>query len=172
MRTTVRVALFASLAAALGFLLAPLPNIELLTFTLFLGGFLLGVRSGVAAALLATLLYFGLNPYGSSLIFPPLFAMQILAGILVALLGALFARFFPHVSGMRRVTLLPFAALSALIFPVLPLAVWPLLGQGSWQVWLTAAAAMTTWGLIFNLVVFMSSFEAIVAQAGRQGWCR
>jgi len=99
MRQSVQVALFASLCAALGFLLAPIPNIELFTFGLFMAGYALGAGGGAKAAMLAVILYYGMNPYGSSLIFPPLFAAQLIAGVFISSLGALARRVLPRGPG-------------------------------------------------------------------------
>lgn len=170
MRVTVRIALFASLTAALGFLLAPIPNVELVTFGLFVGGALLGARAGVAAALLAVGLYFGLNPYGSSLAFPLLFLAQLTAGAVIALLGALHARI---TSGARPsswpglLMLLPFAALSALLLPLLPSLAFMLAGGGPWRGWAALGLLMTIGSLIFNLLIFASSYRPLMRQAAR-----
>ncbi len=170
MRVTVRIALFASLTAALGFLLAPIPNVELVTFGLFMGGALLGARAGAIAALLAVGLYFGLNPYGSSLAFPTLFLAQLLAGAFIALLGALHAAVAPGAgrpAWLRRLLLLPFAAFSALLLPLLPSLAFMATGGGPWRGWVALGLLMTIGSLIFNLLVFSSSYEPLMRQAAR-----
>jgi len=169
MRRTVRVALFASLAAALGFLLAPVPNIELFTFSLFLAGHALGLAGGVQAAGLAVLLFYGLNPYGSSLLLPPLFLSQLLAGALVAVLGALHARLpgAAHGGWPARLLLLPFAAAAALALPLLPSAGLSLAAGGDLRAWLVAGFLMTGWSLAFNLLVFLGSFAPLARQLRR-----
>jgi hypothetical protein len=172
MRRSVRVALFASLAAGLGFLLAPIPNIELFTFSLFFAGYALGWRSGGSAALLAVLLFYGLNPYGSSLMFPPLFAAQLLGGICISSLGAAYGLVLPGARGPRwlqLLLLLPFAAVAALILPLLPMLVFPLLGYGSWQGWAALGLLLTAWGFVFNLIVFTSSLPPLARQLDRLG---
>jgi hypothetical protein len=170
MRATVRLALFAALAAALGFLLAPIPNIELFTFACFSGGYALGARRGAAAALLAAALFYGLNPYGSSLVFPALFAAQLAGAAVIALLGALYGAAFParRAPGpLRRAALLPFAALAALALPLLPMLSFGLLGGGAWQGWAALGLVMTAWGFVFNLVVFTTCFEPLARQLAR-----
>ncbi|MDP6418142.1 MAG: hypothetical protein QF492_05190 [Candidatus Krumholzibacteria bacterium] len=169
LRQTVRISLFASLSAALGFLLAPVPNVELLTFSLFVSGYALGLRSGAVAGLLAVALYYGLNPYGSSLVFPLLFACQALAALWITTLGAFFARLVsPLGSGlMRRVLLVPFAILSALALPLSPVFAFSgFAGEGQ-KAWLFLGALMTSWGLAFNLLVFLSSFEPMARTLAR-----
>jgi hypothetical protein len=169
LRRTVRIALFASTAAALGFLLAPVPNIELFTFSLFVGGYALGLRAGAQAGFLAVLLYYGLNPYGSSLLLPPLLATQLVAGILIPALGALYGRLLPaeRPLWLRRLGLLPFAAAAALALPLLPGLAFALFLGGSWQGWMALGLLMTAWGFLFNLVVFYAGFPPLARQLER-----
>ncbi len=170
MRRPARVALFAALAAALGFLFSPIPNIELVTFSLFTAGYALGLAGGTAASVLAVLLYFGMNPYGSSFVFPPLLVAQVLAGIFIAALGATYARFFPA-ARMRgaagRLALLPFAALSALALPLFPSISFAMMSGGDWQGWVLLGVLMTSWGFAFNILVFLSAFPPLVRQLAR-----
>jgi hypothetical protein len=169
-RVTVRIALFAALSAALGFLLAPVPNVELLTFSIFVGGSLMGARAGVTAALLAAGLYFGLNPYGSSLAFPLLFLAQLIGASIIALLGALHARLMPPGRGGslgRRLLILPFAALAALQLPLLPSLAFMVVGGGAWQGWAALGLLMTLGSLVFNLLVFGTSHAPLMRQAAR-----
>ena len=170
MRQSVQVALFASLCAALGFLLAPIPNIELFTFGLFMAGYALGAGGGAKAAMLAVILYYGMNPYGSSLIFPPLFAAQLIAGVFISSLGALARRVLPPRAGRswwRLPALLPFAALAALALPLLPSLAFAWVGGGSWEGWMALGLLMTAWGFVFNLLVFTAGFEPLARQMTR-----
>lgn len=69
--------LFISLGVVLGFSLAHLPNIELVTATIFISGYLLGWRSGLMIGLLTEAIYSMLSPYGLASI--PIFLGQTLA---------------------------------------------------------------------------------------------
>jgi hypothetical protein len=170
MRLPARIALFAALAAALGFLFSPIPNIELMTFTLFAAGYALGFAGGAAASLLAVLLYFGMNPYGSSFIFPPLLLAQLFAAVFIASLGSTFARLIPP-SKLRakpgRIFLFPFAAMAALALPIFPSFAFAWTGGGSWEGWLMLGILMTSWGFVFNIVVFTAAFPPLVRQMER-----
>jgi hypothetical protein len=84
---TSAVAIFAALAAALGFLLIQVPNVELLTFTVFSAGVVLGRARGAVTGALAMALYSGANPYGSGAAIPTLFVAQIGAAALAGLAG-------------------------------------------------------------------------------------
>jgi hypothetical protein len=88
------VAVFTGLAVALGFALAAVPNVELSTLTIFAAGATLGRCRGALVGGLTAALYSGLNPAGSGLGLPPLFAAQIIAWALVGLVGGLTGRLF------------------------------------------------------------------------------
>ena len=95
LRRMIMTSLFAALAAALGFALVEIPNVELVTFTVFMAGVLLGVRSGMLVGLIGEGLFSGLNPLGSGLAIPPLFLAQILSFALIGFVGGLVGRWVP-----------------------------------------------------------------------------
>ncbi|MCB9514961.1 MAG: hypothetical protein H6693_02075 [Candidatus Latescibacteria bacterium] len=173
MRRTVRIALFAALAAALGFLLAPVPNVELVTFSLFVAGSALGPTGGAAASLIAIALYYGLNPYGSSLAFPLLFGAQLVAGLWIAALGALCGQLWRGLPSAARdgwagrALLLPFALAAALALPLLPALSFALLGGGAWQGWAALGLLMTAGSLGVNALIFLSSYGPLMRQVAR-----
>jgi hypothetical protein len=80
-------AVFAGLAVALGYLLSWLPNIELVTFTVFASGVALGKWRGALTGALAMAIYSGVNPHGSGLAIPPLYVAQILGAAFAGFLG-------------------------------------------------------------------------------------
>ena len=65
-----RKALLASLlvatAVALGYALAAVPNVELMTVTVFIAGYLLGAGAGVLVGMAAIALYSTFNPLGAA----------------------------------------------------------------------------------------------------------
>ena len=169
-RKPVFVALLAALTVALGFLLTPVPNIELVTFSLFLSGYLLGLGSGLLTALVALLIFYGFNPYGSSIGFPPLFAAQIVAGLVIASLGGFFRCLYPPEKnyGWRRpLALIPFAGVASLCLTQIPMLLIPLLGTGPWQGWIALGTMMTITSFLFNMVIFMVGFEPLVCRIAR-----
>ncbi len=82
-------AILVALSVALGFLLISVPNVELLTFSVFASGAVLGRWRGALVGALAMAVYSGINPYGSGLGFPPLYFAQILSASLTGLSGGL-----------------------------------------------------------------------------------
>ena len=63
-RTVILAALFIALSVALGFLLAGIPNLELMTLTVFMAGSFCGARLGGAIGALSILIFSLLNPLG------------------------------------------------------------------------------------------------------------
>jgi len=76
-------ALFVSLTVALGYLLAGIPNVEMMSLCVFLGGVFTGARRGALIGGLSAAIFAFFNPYGASQ--PPLILSQA-AGF--ALMGA------------------------------------------------------------------------------------
>ncbi len=82
--------LFISAGVSLGFALAQIPNVELITATIFLSGYFLGLKEGILVGILTEGLYSLLSPFG--LAAPPLFLAQIISMGFVVLAGAIFRR--------------------------------------------------------------------------------
>jgi len=83
----VRAAIFAALAIGVGFSLLLIPNIELITVTIFISGLTLGSAWGMLIGGTAEIIFSSLNPLGSGLSFPPLFFSQVLSMIIIGAIG-------------------------------------------------------------------------------------
>jgi uncharacterized membrane protein len=90
-RQLIETALFTALCVSLGYMLAGVPNVEILSACVFTSGVLLGPRRGTVVGGLAELLYAGLNPYGLAPL--PLLASQVLAMAVIGASGGFFPRF-------------------------------------------------------------------------------
>ncbi|MFX1446662.1 MAG: hypothetical protein ACFFCG_00835 [Promethearchaeota archaeon] len=91
-RKSFRIALigiFTALSTVLGYLLAPIPNLEVFTMMIFLSGFILSKKEGTIVGLLSALIFTLFNLYGSSLISPPLFVYQLIHYSATGVLGGL-----------------------------------------------------------------------------------
>ena len=77
---------FTALGVALGFALFNIPNIELVSATIFISGYILGARSGAITGLLTESFFSIFNPLGMAA--PPLFIAQVVSMILIGLGGA------------------------------------------------------------------------------------
>jgi hypothetical protein len=89
-REVIRAALFVALSVAFGFLLAAVPNVELMSLSIFLGGVFCGARAGLVVGLLSEFFFSLLNPLGPAL--PQLFAAQVLGFGLVGFAGGILGR--------------------------------------------------------------------------------
>ncbi len=93
-RPVAATAILIALAVALGFLLAPVPNVELVTLSVFVSGVLLGPGRGFLVGAVAMALYSGFSPNGSGAAIPPMYVAQVLATGLSGLVGGLTSRFW------------------------------------------------------------------------------
>jgi hypothetical protein len=82
--------LFISAGVSLGFALAQIPNVELITTTIFLSGYFLGLKEGVLVGICTEGLYSLLSPFG--LAAPPLFLAQIISMGFAGFAGAVFRK--------------------------------------------------------------------------------
>lgn len=80
-RELVQTALLAALCAAVGYLFAAIPNVELISAATFACGVWVGPKRGGLVGALGAAIYFGFNRYGVSP--PPLYASQILGFVLL-----------------------------------------------------------------------------------------
>jgi len=90
----VQAAMFAAVAVGVGFSLLFVPNVELITLTIFLSGLVLGPSWGLLVGGTAEVVFSSLNPLGSGLSFPPLFISQVLSMMLIGVTGGLCRPFF------------------------------------------------------------------------------
>jgi len=89
-RELIRTALLVALCVAVGYLLAPIPNLELLSAAIFTSGVITGPRRGAVIGCMAEALYSGLNPYGFAPL--PLLVAQVVAMTTIGTMGGLLGR--------------------------------------------------------------------------------
>ncbi len=77
--------IFIGTGVALGYLLAAIPNVELVTATIFIAGYLIGKGGGTLVGILTFGIFSSLNPYGMPPL--PLLFTQILAGGIIGFTG-------------------------------------------------------------------------------------
>jgi outer membrane cobalamin receptor len=90
MRKYLILAGFIALGVTLGYALLSVPNVELVTATVFLGGYVLGIRLGMLGGLITEAIYGLMNPQGIAA--PPLLAGMVLAMGITGLLGGVFGK--------------------------------------------------------------------------------
>ncbi|MCK4965437.1 hypothetical protein KAS50_00315 [bacterium] len=100
-------AVYISCAAALGFVFAVVPNVELMTAVIFLGGYIHGSRYGTVIGLFAAFLWSVLNPWGSGLAYPTLLVSQVLGMGVIGFSGGLIRLIVPPVNiGIKGIIVL------------------------------------------------------------------
>ncbi len=92
-----------ALAIALGYALAAIPNVELVTFTLAFGGVILGFGWGALVGGMGFGLYSILSPYGMAPL--PLLIAQIIGGGIIGLGGAMLGRWLRAGSSLKAILL-------------------------------------------------------------------
>jgi len=92
-----------ALGVALGFALAAIPNVELVTSTIFLSGMILGKARGTAVGVLTEGLYSILSPYGTAPL--PMLAAQCTAMGIAGFAGGLLGSFLARPKGFRFILL-------------------------------------------------------------------
>ncbi len=80
--------IFTALAVSLGYLLFFIPNIELISATIFASSWLFGSLVGVIVGGISFAIFSIFNPLGASL--PPLFIAQVFGGMLIGVAGSAF----------------------------------------------------------------------------------
>jgi len=144
-----------ALAIAFGYLLAPVPNVELMTVTCFLAGFFLGWKQGAAVGGVSMSVYSLLNPRGMAL---PLVTLAQISGLsLAGCSGALAARTVGR--GARVLTA------GFLLAGLAVTAVYDLLTNLALGVSLGSVPAVVVAGMAFS-VLHIASNAAVFAVAG------
>ena len=102
-RELIHTALLVAVCVALGYVLAAVPNVELISAAIFTAGVLKGVRRGALVGGLAELIYAGLNPYGFAPL--PLLVSQVLGMTGIGAAGGVFARHPARLSAVQQAVL-------------------------------------------------------------------
>ena len=163
----VKAATFCAVAIGMGFSLMLMPNIELITVVVFLSGLYLGIRWGGVVGMTSMAIYSGMNPMGSGLSFPPLFAMQIIGMSLTGIIGGLVRPFFFvkqfNVFLISSLAILGFTV--TLIYDMLTLIAYPIaagLGFSGILAALIKGLGFTLLHEISNAIVFVVSIPRVV----------
>lgn len=164
--------IFIALGVSLGFALINIPNVELITATVFVAGYLIGTKEGMLVGFLTEAFYSLLNPLGMAAL--PLFIAQVLSMGIAGLMGGILAKQKSRRSGMVYYLQLGLAGfLITALFALLTTLSFVLLINFS----LNKLAASFIYGLGFyivhiltNIVIFMTLVPTIINAAGKTGW--
>lgn len=85
--------IFIALVLGVGYALALVPNVELVTAMIFLSGVLMGVKRGIFVGIIGEFLFSALNPVGSGLLFPPMLITQVISMGFIGAVGGLLRQY-------------------------------------------------------------------------------
>ncbi|HDP68979.1 MAG TPA: hypothetical protein ENN20_10880 [Candidatus Marinimicrobia bacterium] len=164
--------IYIALLLGIGYALAYVPNIELVTALIFCAGVLMGYKQGLIVGLIGEFLFSALNPMGSGLLFPPMLLAQLLAMAFVAFSGALLRRFILNASPGLRASLITGGSgfLVTFLFDVLVSAAYPVSAGFPLRetgITIFAGLAFSIIHLISNTLVFMTLVPLICQQVYR-----
>lgn len=159
MERLAQAAVFAAMAAGLGFALVVVPNVELVTVVIFLSGLSLGPAWGALVGVTSEAIFSGMNPLGSGLAFPPLFLAQLISMALVGVIGGLLrpVLFVQKVRITQLIILGLCGFLLTFIYDSLTTLSYPLTAGFDWPQTMTiyiSGIGMTLLHQISNVVVF------------------
>lgn len=162
-RRTALAAMLMALLLAVGMTLVFIPNLELVTATAFLIGFLLGPKWGLWVAGLGEALFSAMNPIGSGLAFPILYGFQIIAISITGFVGGVLGK---NLKVERSLTISPvwlgmIGSTLALIYDFLTALSFPLTaGMGGWP--LVTAAVLGLGFFVIHIAVNFIVFSTIL----------
>lgn len=99
-----RAGIFTALSVALGYSLIFVPNIELISASIFASGWLFGPSVGITVGALSFAIFSLFNPLGASL--PPLMLAQVVGGMMLGMAGGLIKSMISGIPVLARGILL------------------------------------------------------------------
>jgi hypothetical protein len=165
-RIIIMAALFTALSVSLGVLLAAVPNVELMTLTVFIGGACCGARLGAIVGVLSILFHSLLNPLGPAP--PPLLAAQAVGFCVIGLAGGLAG---PRLRQGRPGLVVGSAVLGfmlTLFYDIITTlaTAWIALGNGGFfkGVWgvFVAGAGFVAWHIAANTAIFAAAVAPLL----------
>jgi len=151
--------IFIALILGLGYGLAFIPNIELITTTIFISGVLMGIKKGIIIGLISEFLFSALNPMGSGLLFPPMLICQVIAMSLVGFVGGLFHyKFYNNLNALSLVLIGVTGFVLTLIYDIFVSIAFPI--SAGFTIKETIGAVITGIGfstihLVVNTIMFV-----------------
>jgi len=152
--------IFIALILGVGYALAFVPNVELVTTMIFLAGVLMGLKRGLLVGILGEFLFSALNPMGSGLLFPPMLIAQIAAMTVVCLTGALLRNYILNwKTSLSNIILIGvIGLLLTLFYDILVSAAYPL--SAGFKLRETVATIIA--GLAFSIIHLISNTAVFI----------
>jgi len=152
--------IFIALILGVGYALAFVPNVELVTTMIFLAGVLMRLKRGLLVGILGEFLFSALNPIGSGLLFPPMLIAQIAAMTVVCLTGALLRNYILNwKTSLSNIILIGvIGLLLTLFYDILVSAAYPL--SAGFKLRETVATIIA--GLAFSIIHLISNTAVFI----------
>ncbi len=163
--------LFVALGLSLGFTLLHIPNVEMVTATIFISGYLIGAKEGVIVGTITESLFSLFNPLGAAP--PPLLIAQVISMGFAGYLGGILRSWNHPINKMYYIRLGLAGFLSTVIFAVLTTLSFTLLIGLSFH----ELIGSFIYGLGFyiihivsNTLIFLTIVPALLNSAAKTGW--
>ncbi len=168
------IGIFSALSVVMGYAFIHVPNIEMISASIFISGYLLGIQKGILVAIIAETTYSAFNPMGSGLAFPYLLVAQILGMSLFGAVGGILgSRREKQRFSKVRIALIGTAGLGCTLFyDMLTTLSWPLAAGFEWsQVYATIAlgSVFTLIHIISNTLIFVLALPPILRAVKKTG---
>ena len=147
-------AIFSAMAIGLGFMFMLIPNVEFITVTVFLSGLTLGINYGALVGCMSMMIYSVMNPIGSGLIYITLLFGQILAMMIIGIIGSLSSILF---KSQKQTLIILFSGalglICTLLYDSITTLAYPISAGYDWKQ--TIAYAIS--GLLFTFLHMLSN---------------
>ncbi len=170
-------AIFIAGAVSLGYTFAVFPNLELMTATIFLGGYILGRFCGLIVGLLSAFLWSSLNPWGSGLAYPPILFAQIVGFSVVGFSGGLIRLFVnPSKITLKSALIFALSGFILTIFYDVTTNLCSILFSGfdlrMMRNVLLAGIPLSFFHIAMNVLIFFAVLPAIIKSLNKTGFIK
>ena len=168
------IGIFSALSVVMGYTFIYIPNIEMISASIFISGYLLGIQKGILVAIIAETTYSAFNPMGSGLAFPFLLAAQLMGMSLFGAVGGILgSRGEKFRFSRAKIALIGTAGLGCtLFFDLATTLSWPLAAgfEGS-QIYATIVfgSVFTSIHIISNTLIFVLALPPILRAVKKTG---
>jgi len=156
-------ALLVALSVGMGYLFVLVPNVEMMTATVFVAGGIVGPTYGLFVGLIAELIYSAFNPYGMAM--PPLLIAQVFCFAVIGLVGGIFGKRQIQSLKLRFMILGACGLLLTLLFDVTTTLSFALFSAGTdaqkiWSTFLVGVSFYVVHSLV-NTLIFVTVVPSV-----------
>jgi len=171
-KTVAHTGLYTAVCVVIGMTLTPIPNIELITLFIFLGGYIYGLKNGIIIGTVGGFLFSAVNPWGSGLAFPPLIIAQVIGFGLAGSTGALVYKTTINLSNRKLKSVLfglSGGVLTVMYHLLISIFTSELAGFSLTQagIYLAGGVLFGLWHIISNVIFFSALSPLLIRTASR-----